>query len=247
MAPKQVSAIRRKHRSVGAALAVFILFMVLSGITINHTDGLGLAQRHVSNPYLLEHYGINTPAMLNFPLAGNWLSLAGSKLYFNTTAVTDIASGIGAVATEQWLVVAGRDELILLDRMGRLVERINWQQPGVVEAIGLTADERVMVISTSGAWLADVELLAWQQVSGEMPAVQWASAAAAPDTLQQAVTRHYRGDGLSVERLLLDLHSGRIFGPLGVLMYDLLALATGFLALSGLVLWSRNRRKGKTR
>ncbi len=64
-------------------------------------------------------------------------------------------------------------------------------------------------------------------------------------TLQQAITRVYRGEGLSLERLLLDLHSGRIFGSIGVLVYDLLALALGFLSISGLVLWFRSRRNGK--
>jgi len=47
-----------------------------------------------------------------------------------------------------------------------------------------------------------------------------------------------------MERLLLDFHSGRIFGPVGVLVYDLLALAVGFMAISGLVLWFRGRRNG---
>ncbi len=48
-----------------------------------------------------------------------------------------------------------------------------------------------------------------------------------------------------MERVLLDLHSGRIFGPVGVLVYDLLALALGFLSISGLLLWFRGRRNGK--
>jgi len=47
--------------------------------------------------------------------------------------------------------------------------------------------------------------------------------------------------------VLLDLHSGRIFGPVGVLVYDLLALTLGFLAISGLVLWFRGRRNGKSK
>ena len=52
---------------------------------------------------------------------------------------------------------------------------------------------------------------------------------------------------MSLERLLLDLHSGRFFGSAGVLVYDVLALAIGFLAISGLILWIRGRRNGTNR
>jgi hypothetical protein len=73
----------------------------------------------------------------------------------------------------------------------------------------------------------------------------WAAPGVAPDTLQQAIARHYRGSGPSLERFLLDLHSGRIFGSVGILIYDLLALAIAFLALSGLLLWVRGKRNSK--
>jgi uncharacterized iron-regulated membrane protein len=48
-----------------------------------------------------------------------------------------------------------------------------------------------------------------------------------------------------MEQLFLDLHSGRIFGTAGTLIYDLLALVVGFLAISGVVLWFRGLRNGK--
>ena len=245
---QKISAIRRKHRSVGALAAAFALFLVLSGILINHANGLGLDQRHVSNPYLLKLYGIKAPdSIRSYRLEDDWLSFAGSRLYFNATAMAQIPDGIGAVASGQWIIVGGRDELLLFDRQGQLVERMSWQQAGAVESIGLTGDGRLAVKSTAGLWLTDEQLLAWQRLDDDRAAVRWAAPEPAPATLRQAITRHYQGDGLSVERLLLDLHSGRVFGPLGILVYDLLALAIAFLALSGLVLWFRNRRNGNGR
>ena len=62
------------------------------------------------------------------------------------------------------------------------------------------------------------------------------------------VVAAYRGEVLSLQRLLLDMHSGRFFGSKGVWVYDLLALLVFLLAGSGLVLWIRtgavkNRKK----
>jgi hypothetical protein len=248
MTRRQASAIRNFHRSIGAVATVFVLLMVLSGLAINHSNGLRLDQRHVSNPYLLGLYGISAPGdMRSFRLDDDWLSLAGSQLYFNQAAVAEVSGGLGAVASSHWIVVAGRDELLVLTRQGELVERLAWHNAGTVESIGLAGDGRIVVASAGTLWLADEELLDWQRLDDAREAVQWSLPAPTPAVLQQHITRHYRGDGLNVERLVLDLHSGRAFGPLGVLVYDLLALATGFLALSGLVLWFRSRRNGNSR
>jgi len=244
----QSSLVRRLHRSLGAGTAVFIIFMVLSGLTINHSNGLGLDQRHVSQPFVLNWYGLGEPENIrSFALGNNWLSFAGSQLYLNANSVPGLSNGIGAVSSHEMLIVAGSEELILLDNDGRLIERLPWGPPGAgpIESIGMLADGIVVVKSAGQLWLADADLLNWQRAEGTNVKPTWAHSEPAPGVLREAITRHYRGDGLSLERVLLDLHSGRIFGSVGILVYDLLALAVAFLAISGLIFWLRGRRNGK--
>ncbi len=244
----QNSIVRRLHRSLGAGTAVFIIFMVLSGLTINHSNGLGLDQRHVSQPFVLDWYGLEEPEHIrSFALGNNWLSFAGSRLYLNGNPVSGLTSGVGAVSSHDMLVAAGSEELLLLDREGRLIERLPWGPSGAgpIESIGLLEDGIIVVKSADQLWLADADLLNWQQAEGTNVNPAWAFSEPAPGALHEAITRHYRGDGLSLERVLLDIHSGRIFGSIGVLVYDLLALAVAFLAISGLVFWLRGRRNGK--
>ena len=47
---RKASTLRRLHRSIGAAAVVFVLFIVISGIAINHSHGLGLDRKYVSHP-----------------------------------------------------------------------------------------------------------------------------------------------------------------------------------------------------
>ena len=46
---------------------------------------------------------------------------------------------------------------------------------------------------------------------------------------------------ISWERLLLDIHSGRVLGSLGVVLVDLMALLFMLMAASGVWIWSRRR------
>jgi hypothetical protein len=238
------SAVRRLHRSLGAGAAIFVLFMVMSGLVINHSHDLGLDQRHVSQSSLLKWYGFGEPQDIRSFVAGNdWLSFAGSQLYLNDRHVTTITNGVGAVRNTEMLIAAGSEELLLLDHDGTLIERLPWGL-GPIEAIGLYENNAVVVKSGNQLWLADAQMRDWQQAGSLMTDTVWSSPVSPHQDLNRAITQKYRGDGLSIERVLLDFHSGRIFGSVGVLVYDLLALAVGFMAISGLVLWLRGRRNG---
>ena len=245
---RRASTIRRLHRSLGVAAAIFILFMVISGMVINHSNGLGLDQHHVSQPFLLGWYGLDAPEQIHsFTARDNWISYAGSQLFLDDSHITSVSNGVGAVFSNNMLIAASSDELLLLDTSGQLIERQSWGPPeaGPIESIGLLPDGTVVVKSTGQLWMADAELLGWQPAKETISKPTWSTSEPAPLPLIQTITQQYRGEGLSVERVLLDFHSGHIFGPMGVFIYDLLAVAVGFLSISGLVLWIRGRRNGK--
>lgn len=239
---------RRLHRFIGVIAALYVVFMVFSGLAINHSSRLGLDQGHVSQAFLLDWYGLKAPEHIKSFVAGDdWVSFAGSQLYFNDKAVSTVTHGKGAVSSNGMIIAAGSDELVLLDLDGRLIERISWaaQGPEPVESIGLQADGSVTVKAAGQLWLADAELLSWSQAEAPSNIPFWSETTSPPDGLRQSIEQQYRGGELSPLQLLLDFHSGRIFGTAGVVVYDLLALAVGFLAISGLLLWARGRRNGK--
>lgn len=241
---------RRLHRSFGVFAAVFVLFMVLSGLAINHSNGLGLDQRHVSQPLLLSWYGLGKPSSIqSYAVGDNWLSFAGSQLYLDDKSVAAITNGVGAVTDGKLIIVAGSDELLLLDPGGNLVERIPWSpiSKDPIDAIGIYANKLVAVRSAGQNWLADEDFLNWRPFDASNESPLWSISEPSPDDIQETITHLYRGEGLNLEQVLLDLHSGRIFGTFGVLVYDLLALALGFLSISGLVLWFRSRHNGKSK
>lgn len=247
---RKLSATRRLHRTIGAGAALFVVFMVVSGLALNHSNGLGLDRRQVSQPSLLDWYGLDGPeAILSFELGGEWLSFAGSQLYLGERPVATLGGGVGAVSGGDLLIAASGDELLLLDHGGNLVERLPWSaiDTSAIEAIGISRDNHVLVKSGGRTWSADADLLNWRQTGESAAVTNWSAPKAAPGSIQQAISQSYRGDGLNLERVILDLHSGRIFGSVGVFIYDLLALTLGFLAISGLVLWFRSRSKGKSK
>jgi hypothetical protein len=98
-----------------------------------------------------------------------------------------------------------------------------------------------------GWWLADLDAMEFRSPAPGGSLINQL----APGVLPEAVRANIpaREQWLSWERVLLDLHSGRIAGRLGVFWVDLVGALLGGLALSGIAMWwlrLRGRRRRST-
>jgi hypothetical protein len=214
------SKFRRAHRWLGTIVVVFVLLLASTGIALNHTNDLGLDRKTISWSWLLEAYGMKAPP----PYAG--------MVSLQTLAV----------------VGEGQRAHVLLDS-GELIESIDLGGilPGAIERVGLAGD-RAVLDSGGTLYRSDQEVTLFEPwVDGSASEVSWSAkvdpGAAGLEILQTT----YRGDGLTVERVLLDLHSGRIFAKAGVVVMDIVAIGMIVLALSGLILSGRVRRDNRNR
>ena len=137
------------------------------------------------------------------------------------------------------MVVALPEALVLLGSAGELIERMGAESlPGRIERIG-THEGRLVAATPAGNRVADADLIAWQP-TGAAP--QWSAQQEPPAGLRERMLRGERGPGLSAERVLLDLHSGRIFGRWGPWLMDATAIVFVILAITGITCWWRSRR-----
>jgi hypothetical protein len=62
-----------------------------------------------------------------------------------------------------------------------------------------------------------------------------------PQALAQQLEQHQSGPSISLETVILDLHSGRFFGQFGVLFIDLIGILICILSVTGLIAWINRR------
>lgn len=113
------------HRWLGILSAVLVLWLSATGIALNHTDVLGLDRWRTSDTRLLRLYGMYPqPPETGYAVAGNWISQAGGKLFFNATPVDDWdAPPVGVATLDGLILVAGERQAVLLTQEGQIVER----------------------------------------------------------------------------------------------------------------------------
>ena len=230
------------HRRIGLTALIFIAATAATGLVLNHVAFLDLDRDIVTAPWIVAWYG-ETPEEppISFKVDGDWVTSLAGHLYLNGAPVADDAGEIhGAVSAAAEIIAVGTArELFLFTADGGLIERVSGP-PGALEAIGRDSTGLVVARTAQGLFRADADILSWQPAES---ATEWSSAAEPPAPILDAVFASYRGRGIPMGRLILDIHTGRIFGRFGPYVMDAAALCLIVLAITGVVNWVRGWRR----
>lgn len=235
------------HRRLGLTAALFVLLLATTGLALNHTDGLRLDERYVGAGWLLRWYGIEAPDQaVSFQAGESTITRLGERLYLGALPVEDHADRlIGAVSSDGFVIVALDGALLMLTTAGDRIERLGREDgiPAGVQAVGLAGDGRIVLDAGDGVYRADAQLLAWERLHEESTGLRWSAPAAPDPALLSDLQEDYLANILTLERVILDLHSGRIFGRHGPWLMDGAAILLLVLAVTGVWLWSGLRPK----
>ncbi|PCH83096.1 MAG: hypothetical protein COB89_07570 [Piscirickettsiaceae bacterium] len=232
------------HRYSGIFAALFVIVITISGIALNHTDALKLSSQHLSSSWFLDHYNVNEPkTIISFNVNGRSVTQAGDMLFTDERLVTTTNSQLlGAVPYSSFIIAAFNDSLLLIDQNGHLIETLGSLDnlPTQISRIGLSREHEAVFEASGQLFKLDNNL---QVVSDPTKGQTWSHPQLLSDNQRLVVVDTYKSKIISLENLLLDLHSGRFFGQYGTLFFDFVGILLLFLAFSGLYIWLTQRKK----
>ncbi|MEI8615014.1 PepSY-associated TM helix domain-containing protein [Shewanella sp. PP-He15 brown] len=157
---------------------------------------------------------------------------------------------ISAAFLSNLLIAIDNDQLYLFDSQGHLQDTQNSSTglPKGLEALAIesfTLDatrletvNRVWLKTTSGYYQTDENLIDWIPAQPLAP-LHWVTPKGSVDA---DLIQYARSANLNWERVMLDLHSGRLFGAYAVWIWDIFGLALLLVSLSGLWLWVKQTK-----
>lgn len=232
------------HRYAGLAGALLVVWLATTGLLLNHSDHLDLANRHVSQNWLLSLYGIAPPSQIEGLLVdGHWVAESGNRAYLDGRFI-GAGNVVGAASTAFGLIVAFPDRLHLYLDGGELVEALPFTATAAPLSDVIVMNEGVVLVAGNDAFLANEDFTKFTPT--RTPDVRGTELLLLPEDVAQAVRVDVLHHSLTWERVLLDLHAGRMFGGAGVWLADIAALLLLLLAVTGVIVWvqrtTRNRR-----
>lgn len=246
---RTIARLMRDWHGVAGIVAAFSLIVIVgSGIALNHTDALGLAHQEVRSEALARWYGLRTQAPESgFRLGDAWLVAQDERWVFGGRVLPEhFPPAIGAAVFDRWVVVTTGEALYLFERSGRMVDRIDRAGLPAVPIRALATDaQHGIVLSTAKGTFESIDGIDWKR-SALTP--RWSAAEVLPAQVKGEIAQHFV-PGIQTERLLRDIHSGRILGPAGPWLVDGVAVLLVLLAASGawMFLRSANGRRRQAR
>lgn len=236
------------HRWLGIASALFLLSLSITGLALNHTERLKLDQIQLQSSFILERYGMAGGAEIEAFRIHEYDTLAhlDGQLFYNGTPLSTNTRPLGIIEGDPISVIATATDLIYITPDGELIEAVssNHLPYSTLTAVGTTPNGNPILVSADGNYAPDADWL-------EFDRYQAAYSVSPLETIElseaemQTILESFQGGGVSLYRVLLDLHSGRLFGWGGRTLMDLSAVAIIILILSGIGGWLRKSRRPK--
>ena len=236
--------LRRWHARIGIAAVLFFLILAATGVALNHGHGFRLDGRYLHLSWLSRWYGVKTETPQHAFRSGHHALVAanGRWLLDGRVSGENLPQPIGVAETPDLFVAASDATMYVYRHDGELVERVErLALPGLpLHAVGSSGGK--LVLKTASGTFASADAVSWQRATDRD--VSWSQPARLTDADRQRL-RDMLAPGITVQQVLLDLHSGRIFGRYGEWFVDLMAAMLAALSLIGgwLFLMPRHRRE----
>jgi hypothetical protein len=230
------------HRRIGLLATTFIIFLVITGIALQHSDDFNLNNQYLTNSWLLKYYGIKPNPITTYQLGNKTISHAGETVYLSGRPIAHEVSAIhGAIKpaadAHSEIIIATSSSLIVIDDKGNLIDEITTQD-GLQESpigIALSKNNTAVVRGINTYWESLGDLTRWQKLQGPHP--HWVAPAITLPALKQVIESDDMSRQINLERFLLDAHSGRFFGKYGIYIIDVAAILLLILSVTGIWLW----------
>lgn len=265
---KEASSLKIWHRRMGLSAAIFVLILAITGLCLNHANDWGLDDQYIELQTMLNWYGINQPDLLSsYPLGSKLVTKVGDEVFLDTREVAHCSGDLqGAVElpAQGIVVIACDGELFVLSDQYEMIERLGAVHglPQPLIKIGLNRKNEqkndLILLSGNRYFTADLDKLSWVPISDvetigsvhgqaktDIKELVWSEPIATPSGLTEVLGKHFVGEGISLERVLLDIHSGRIVGAWGTYLVDVMAILFVVLAVTGFLMWLREAPKGR--
>lgn len=240
------AVLRQWHQRIGLTAAFFVLWLGVSGTLLTRSNDLGFDTLRLRWDWLTAMYGLRAEApRMGFEAAGHWMAATKENTLLDAKEVSPrlpapvgFVSLTGAAGTQ--LYIGTPESLVITTAAG---ERIDELRPPIlpiaaIRRIGVTANGAIAVQDYDAFESSDGGN-SWTPVLPQ--SVTWSEPKPLP-VEQRSNIEQFARPSILVEQVLIDLHSGRLFGLVGAWIITVIGVLALMLSISGVWTWWRIRQ-----
>lgn len=231
--------LHKLHRYMGLISFVALFWLAISGLFLNHTQTFKLSERRIDNAFVAKFYGIHKLMFTQaIRLGGEWIFGINNDIYWGDKKIPakHDAAFVSAIQKDNLVIIATKKELLILTQAGEYIDNLGIKNE--IQKLGLDGRHNVVVETKDNCLTINQEYTASAHCSegGQV----WVQPHALADEFKDRFKEKWQ-NGISLERILLDAHSGRILGIMGVYLIDIVAIFMVVIGFSGFLIWLKTK------
>ena len=234
---------RSWHRLLGMFSALPLVWVLLTGVVLNHSDDFGLDAVELESPLVLSAYGMTPKGeTMSVTVHGHSITSWDGVVFFDQAPLDLEGELISALPLPDCVAVVSDRAVLRVDFDGSIIEKIDeLSLPTVPLLEAGILNDRMALRSSAGWHLADADWLEFSDLSETVTPIELQPLEGGD--LKDALRSRWAGGGISLSRFVLDLHAGNFLGSFATYFYDFVVLCTLWLIGTGLVLQYRASRR----
>ena len=224
------------HRKIGVLCSIPIILIALSGIFLNHASFFSLNKIYIKNSALLSFYKMQPKERpKGFKPSKSWISSFEGGLFLDETKLSDINSEIvSAVKLNDMIAAANKNYLFIIDTKEKfIVEKLGRESLPKGEIKRLAVKNKILLIETDKD-LFETSFKISKFKKAKKQEIEVPKKLFLPEKLEEKILQNFRGEGISLSKIMLDIHTGAMFGVSGRFVWDLFAVCLLLLVGTGL-------------
>lgn len=236
---------RSWHRFLGMFSAIPLIWVLLTGVVLNHSEDFDLDAIELKSPMILSAYGMTpTGRPMAVHVHGRVISSWDRIVFFDQMHLDVEGELITALPLDGGVAVVSDQVILRLDLEGEVIEKLDeLSLPGIPLLEAGVVDGQMAVRTAEGWFVADPDWLEFSQTNESIKAVTLLELK--DEALKDTLATQWAGGGISLSRFVLDLHAGNFLGNFATYFYDFVVLCTLWLIGTGLVLHYRTSRRSR--
>lgn len=240
--------LRWLHGLLGILVVIPLLLFTVTGVLLNHKSDWGLDEKHIKSEWIMAQYGLDfseDPKAWKLGEKGYFVKWA-DQFVLNGKKVELNVDPISAIKVSSGFCIASKDHLYYFDTHGLLVEVLGTGlslPEGEIIRVGSDSKQHLIIQYGEKCYKADTpDLMSFKPVD-EAECKRWSAEKALSSPERQQAKEAIIDSGQSLERVILDVHSGNIFPFVGKVLVDVFAFGILGLSFSGCFLIKRKWKR----
>jgi len=232
---------RKLHRSLAWVMVFGLVYLTLSGVLLNHSKALDLPNIDIKNPLLLKWYGQSAAVVSqSFSVNQHWITRINQNLYWDDKLLPLQGEIYQILPHEPFLFIRQASQVAFLSSTGELIDLIPLPEKlqKQNESQLFVSQQQIYLMIDQQVWSLNAEYSEFVLNTDNATSTFKMTTEALtnnplPETLKTKLLA-LAPSGLTLEKIILELHNGYFIGSIGPWLLDLFALLILITIITGI-------------